>query len=278
MLGTKRTRKKRITQRDLKILKLCQEQRYLTLAQIAMAFFPGSKNKYKVPLRCVNRLMKRGLLRAIKERIGKRTLYLVSRKGMRTLEGEGFLNGLAYVKTVDWANAQHDSCVTDIRLIFEKLGFEWTPQRVLKLSNPRKKFPDGKATFGEYAFSVDVEKDRLRRDEYKWIFGKRCRERHDRAILYVVKDERTKAKRLKDAKDLIRIYCVTLDEVLERQGEALFLNCDDMELILSRVVNPAEPATLDQSLEPFRKADRGFFGTESNGRKTLPKGGVLHCT
>jgi len=70
-----------ITRRDLDILKVCLEQKYLNLVQIAKMFFPECKKVLKVPLRRINKLMREGLIKALKPLVGRKTLYIVYTQG-----------------------------------------------------------------------------------------------------------------------------------------------------------------------------------------------------
>lgn len=251
-------RKPRITERDIEILKFCHEQKYMTLDQITRGFFPGTRNKYKVPLRCINRLMRRGLLRSCKRGIGIPALYLAGMEGVRLLERENRI-GLPYIKAVDWEKCERDLWVTDVRLVFEKSGFKWTPGRILKGHNPHKKFSDGKAEIRGHVFSVEVESRQIKHDKYQWIFGKRCRDRQEERILYVVGDEKAKAERLRQAKDYKRIYFVSVDELRILEGAAVFVNSDDAEIILEDLVNPEKCRKRDKDFDLFRKADRHYL-------------------
>lgn len=252
-------RKPRITDRDIKILEFCQEQRYATLDQMVQAFFPDSRNKYKVPLRCINRLMLRGLLRSCKQGIGKPALYLAGLKGVMLLKERNPQNSLPYVKTVDWENCEQDLWVTDVRRIFEKSGFKWTAGRILKRHSPHKKFSDGKAEKDGHVFSIEVENSRKKHEKYQWIFRERCRDRKDEHILYIVADEKTKAERLRQAKDHKRIYFAAMDELLTLEDATEFVNSDDAEIILEDLVKPEKGCKPDKDFDLFRKADRHYL-------------------
>lgn len=243
----------RLTERDLRILKLCHEQKYLTLDQIARVFFPKTRNKYKVPLRCLNRLMRRRYLRNLKQGIGKTTLYLVGQKGIDQLEARNSLDGLPYVKTVDWHSFERDVWATDIRLILEELGFQWTSGRRLKGVGIGRKILDGKAELKGHFFLIEIENNSNEEKRHQWIFRQRSRKHEHGQILYIVKDERTKAYRLKDAASYKRIYFITVDELHEGQGEARFMNSDDCELVLKDLVEPLKRRKLDPRFDLFRK-------------------------
>ena len=87
-----------LTFRDISILKMCLEQKFMTLDQIAKMFFQESKHIYRVPARRVNLLMKHGYLRAFKPNFDSKTLYLIAMKGVRLLAKKNLSNGLRIVK------------------------------------------------------------------------------------------------------------------------------------------------------------------------------------
>jgi hypothetical protein len=161
-----------ITERDMLILKMCLEQKFLLLRQIARKFFPGSSNIYKVPARRVNLLMKEGYLKALKPRVGHETLYLATLKGERYVRSIGFAVVLRAVKGVDLKTYEHDVWVTDVRIIMEKARFRWTSERVLKKEARRGKVPDGMIiSHGRrYSFLVEVERTLKNKRYYERMF------------------------------------------------------------------------------------------------------------
>lgn len=209
--------------------------------------------------------MKQGLLRSLKQRIGQTSLYLVSVKGLDILKTNHLISDLSYIKTVDWKSSKHDLAIADVRLIFEKAGFEWTTGRILRIGHPRKKVSDGRAKYKDHIFSVEIEKEGHRHNSYNWIFTKRCRERSENIILYIVKDEKTKLKRIKDAFQFNRIYFASMDELLERKSECEFTNSLDEELILEDLIHPETCRALDRSLDLFRISEREYRSQSNPG-------------
>lgn len=255
----KRKKDIRINERDMDLMRLCHEQRFLSLSQIARTFWPESKNIYKRPLTRVNQLMGAGYLRAQKARIGQLTLYLVAARGLRCLKDENLARGLPLVKSVNWFTYEHDLWVTDVRLILEKLGFEWIPERVLKGRNPHtKKVFDGRARTDRHDFAIEVERTMKNRERYEKLFPSLCRRRIDGLILYIVKDQEMLARLKKYAGGWTRIYFVTMEELKSRLGGALFLNCESKELVLDSLIQPDEDIDWDESLEEFRVEDREY--------------------
>ena len=74
-----------ITKRDVLILKMCLEQKFMTLLQISRMFFPVSRDILQVPMKRVRTLVKEGLLRVIRLRVGEKRLYLATKKGAALL-------------------------------------------------------------------------------------------------------------------------------------------------------------------------------------------------
>jgi len=161
-----------ITERDMLILKMCLEQKFLLLRQIAKKFFPESRNIYKVPARRVNLLMKQGYLKALKPRVGHETLYLSTPKGEKYVRSIGFAVVLRAVKGVDLKTYEHDVWVTDVRIVMEKASFRWTSERALKKGARRGKVPDGMimSRGRRYSFLVEVERTLKNKRYYERMF------------------------------------------------------------------------------------------------------------
>lgn len=266
----------KITDRDRKLFKFTHEQRYLTLAQVARVFWPESKNIYKRPLTRVNQLMASGFLRAEKVRIGEPTLYLLTGRGLKYLKAENLANGLPLVENVDWDNYEHDLWVTDVRIIFEKLGFQWTPERNLKKTSSRRKVPDGIARKDSYLFLIEVERSEKARERYETLFFEQSRQASEGIILYIVKDQRMMASLRKQAQGWPRIYFTTIEELRCREEWALFLNAHGEELVLGELLDPEEDGDWDESLDEFREADQEYrkFQEEAKDKDELNNGGA----
>lgn len=96
-----------VTDRDLGILKMCLEQKFMTLFQISRMFFPESRNVFQVPMKRVRTLVKADLLKAVTaryEHLGEsmKRLY-ASRKFENFLIGSAFCDTdpQAYPKNIE---------------------------------------------------------------------------------------------------------------------------------------------------------------------------------
>jgi hypothetical protein len=232
-----------ITERDTEILKMCLEQKFLLLRHIAKKFFPESLSMYKVPARRVNLLMRQGYLRAVKPRVGHDTLYLTTAKGVKHLKRLDLSNGLRPLDGVDLKIYEHDVWVTDARIILERSpGLIWTPERVLKHKTERKKVPDGLAADGrENSFVIEIERTLKSKRYYErvlidtWVKNEGIS-----AFLYLVgkKSMVEWFKKLECCPECF--YFATMEDLLRREGNTLFVNKKNSTLILNEHVESDE--------------------------------------
>ncbi|MCB9800449.1 MAG: hypothetical protein H6757_06800 [Candidatus Omnitrophica bacterium] len=255
--------KLRITDRDIEILSFCHEQRFVTILQIARKFYKV-KNPYKCPLRRINRMMEWGLIRTLKQGIGKTTLYVLGLKGIRELEKRGLLKGLGYVQGVDWKRHEQTLWLTDTRIIFEMFGFIWMSGKALDaLEHTRMHLADAVVKKDEHLIHVVIDREHWELDGYKLIFGKKDKAGTQGILVYVVRDEKRKIWILRNAKYGERIYVISIDELRARAERAIFTNSSDGELVLEDLIDPRKTPERDKRLEIFRKADRVYSGLYS---------------
>ena len=253
----------KITNRDIEILSFCHEQRFVTIHQIARKFY-NVRNPYKCPLRRVNRMMEWGLVRTLKQGIGKTTLYVLGLKGIRELGNRGLLKGLGYVQGVNWKRYEQTIWLTDARIIFEKLGFTWGAGKTLEASNQtRRHLADAVAQKDGHAIQVVIDREHWELDRYKLIFGKKDQGGAQGILVYVVRDEKRRIWILRNAKYGERIYVISIDEFRVREERAIFTNSSDGELVLEDLIEPRKTPERDKRLEIFRKADRAYSGLYS---------------
>ena len=206
-----------VTNRDLSILQICLEQKFLTLVQIGEMFFPQSVDSLKVPLRRVNMLMKAGLLRAVKPRVCHKTLYMTTQEGARLLKTKNCSEGLRALVDIDLKTFEHDMQVTDVRVVFHRvLGFRyWIPERVLKKQNLKAKVPDGIAGTDEESYVIEVERTLKNKRYYKRAFlDMDIAYRSHNGILYVTDNVSDMNWLKKQAERYRTIYFQTVDQVL----------------------------------------------------------------
>ncbi len=111
-------KRKYVNERDLRILKMCLEQKFMTLKQVGRMFFKESKNVQKVPLRRLNILMKRGFLKSVRPVVGGEAVYLTTEKGVKILQEHNLSGNLRALPGIDYKTFEHDRLVTDVAITF----------------------------------------------------------------------------------------------------------------------------------------------------------------
>ena len=226
-----------VTDRDLGILKMCLEQKFMTLFQISRMFFPESRNILQVPMKRVRTLVKADLLKAVTLRVDAKRLYVATSRGVSLLRRKNLSGGLGALKELNDKTWEHDATVTDVRIIFEKLlDFKnWTPERVLKSANVRKKVPDGIVWNAEHRFMVEVELSLKNKRYYERAFDDMCIKHYPEGnILYIAGKESDKNWLMEQAGSWKRIYFTTVEELETMYYGLKLVNSSGREIYFDR--------------------------------------------
>lgn len=216
-----------ITKRDLLILHVCLEQKFMTLLQIAKMFFPDSEDMFHRPMKRVRELVAAGYLSAVVFKVTGQRLYIVTLKGVAFLKKHKLSGNLRAVKEIDHRSFEHDEWVTEVRIIFEKLlGIaDWIPERVFKKKNVRKKVPDGMVTLYGIQYVIEVERSLKNKRSYERILMETCITHYPEAvILYIAGNETDKKWLMKQAEGWERIYFATIDDLMRMEWKVEFEN------------------------------------------------------
>lgn len=249
-----------LTNRDHEILKMILEMKFMTLDQIARMFFPESKNVYKVPLRRINLLMRKGLLRSVRPIVGHKSLYLVTKLGAKLLK-EKNLSRLRALDHVCLNLYEHDLLVTDLRILFaQRLGFKrWISERVLQGERRKARVPDGVVSNGKQKFLIEVELSLKNKSRYQKIFSfSHPRYSDYEAILYVMGNDAQMEWLMREADSRNDIYFITRKtleqavdgaEFIRWKGSLYLSNADKSDL--EDALGPEIP----EGLQEFMEAD-----------------------
>ena len=223
-----------VTERDLLILKMCLEQKFMTLKQISRRFFPESQNMFQVPMKRVRLLVKAGLLKAEILRVDQKRLYMTTARGLGCLKRKGLSGGLGVVKELNVNTWEHDEWVTDIRLHFEQeLGFgNWISERILKKGNIRKKVPDGMFPHDLCPFLIEAERHIKNKRYYEKVFSEMCiKHCREGLTLYIIEKESEKEWLMKEARGWNRIYFSTMKDFMQNWEQGAFENFERSKLV-----------------------------------------------
>jgi hypothetical protein len=215
-----------LTDRDRGIFKLIHEQRYLAYSHINEAFWEGSSEIAGACYHRLERLMAADYI--AKQKVSRKnlTIYLLQEKGLKALEEKGLDQGMPLFKLNDhyMLSMDHDLKVTNIRILFRKLGQNsWTSERVLKERDRRLKVPDGILNiYGEQA-AIEFENSTKGRIRYLEVFETYRRYTEFRFVFMIVNEE------LKDwliglEYDAKRVWFVNYKDLFRKREEAIVEN------------------------------------------------------
>lgn len=227
-----------VTRRDLMILKMCLEQKFMTLLQIAKMFFPESSNMLQVPMKRVRILAEAGLLKTVTLRVTGKRFYVATPKAVRLLERHKLSGGLSALKEFNDKTWEHDEKVTDTRILFyRQLDFKnWIPERALKHENVRKKVPDGIVWNDQYRFIIELELNLKNKDYYERTLSDMCLKHYTEGhILYILEKESEKNWLMGQAKGWDRIYFTTLEDMKDIERYLTLENAGGRGIHLERL-------------------------------------------
>lgn len=223
-----------LTKRDLKILKMCLEQKFMTLKQVGRMYFRESQNVQKVPLRRLNILMRHGLLKSVRPVVGGEAIYLTTEKGVKLLQKHNLSENLRALPGIDYKTFEHDRLVTDVGIVFKSRSrYKWVSERKLRQEKPKSKVPDAVLFHDGYKFIIEVERTLKKNSYYERIFESLSCDYPDvEAFLYLTDGLPMTLHLQKLADGWKRIYFASLKDFLKYEYCTEFYNYKDDCLML----------------------------------------------
>ena len=152
-----------VTERDIRLMKMIVEQKFLTRHHVIENLFDGARSYAKVRIR---KLKKFGYLKAVKTLADEPESYLLGKAGIEALREAGCVVGVRGFSAPDAQDSieiafyDHDKKVTDVRFLFQKLGMckDWKSEKVLRAGTKgERKVPDGVFTRNGKGIAIEVE-------------------------------------------------------------------------------------------------------------------------
>jgi len=207
--------------RDLKFFKILLEQKFLSREQITNFIFEG-KERY-----AYLRLWKLRRFGFVKRVLGfvPTGLYLPTEQTYDYFKSR-FVEVPMPVLIPDPRTIFHDLLVTDIRFLFQKIGFGtlWTSERVWRMGRSIRLWaPDGVIQVGGDSFAVEVERVQKETVRYEDIFARYQEDSELKACLYITMENLLNLL-LEKGENFPNVYFTTLSELFEKKEKASFRN------------------------------------------------------
>lgn len=223
-----------LQERDLELMNYCLGQKFLTLEQVARRFFK-SKEGVKYPLHTAYRrvltLQKFGMVNLVPYEPGGSKGIQTTKLGEQELKNRGFEP--LPVCNINYATAEHDRRVTDVRIVFEELGLlsSWTSDRQLKGRGlTARRVPDAILSLTKgYRIALEVEIAWKGKERYEAIFSNyREKQFGDVKILFYVCNTLQQLKKLAKFTEYDRwVYFAMYDQLMQKQADTIFVNQKD---------------------------------------------------
>jgi len=225
-----------VSERDIKFFRSIIEQKFLRRPEVIEYIFEGKKDYAETRIQKLKRF---GYVKAVRILVNEPESYLLDKAGVEALRREGYAVGLNWPvisdhnlpspqKEIELASYHHDVKVTQVRFLFERLGFcqEWRSEKVLKKGRKgERKVPDGFFTRNGKGIAVEVELNGKEVKTYRRIFYAYGQETKIDFVFYVCGDISLMRRIMKLAREAFvqKKYCFILfDDLMHFKQEAIF--------------------------------------------------------
>lgn len=222
-----------VQERDIQLMDYCLDQKFLTMEQVAKKFFEpkeGAKYPLHTAYRRVLTLQRFGLVKLVAYEPGQKKGVQTTKLGEQELENQGMAP--LPVCNINYATAEHDRRVTDVRILFEELGIvsSWKSDRYLKSQTGSRRVPD--AIFRlkkEHEVALEVEIAWKGKERYEAIFSHYRRKPFgDVKLLFYICNTLEQLKKLAKITEYDRwIYFAMYDQLMRKGAETIFVNQKD---------------------------------------------------
>ncbi|MDA9101158.1 hypothetical protein N9K06_00630 [Omnitrophica bacterium] len=216
-----------LTGRDMALLNLAHEQRFLCYSQIRAAFWKENSEDAKACWHRVERLIKEGYLR--KEYTGRKklNLYLSTEKAVRELAAKSLDQGIPpfVMKPYYERCIEHDLNVTNVRILFRELGLhQWTSERVLWEREHQYNRPDAILTLRGRKIAIEFENG-LTKSKVKYREMLEFYSSHEgyRLLFMVIKGD-TRDWLVELEYDARKIWLAGYKELMDQREKTIFEN------------------------------------------------------
>lgn len=207
--------------RDLELLRILLEQKYLSKKQIINFIFEGKERYGYVRLWKLRRF---GFINRVSG-FDPDGLYLPTEQTYDYFKSR-YVGVPMPVACPDPRTIFHDLLVSDIRFLFRQMGFgsSWTSERVWRMGRSVRLWaPDALIDVGGDNFAIEVERMQKETVRYEDIFQRYQTDREIVACLYMT-DEKLMPLLLEKAAQYPAIYFTTLAELFEKKEKTVFRN------------------------------------------------------
>jgi len=211
---------------DERLIKTTGDEGFVRRDHAIKYIFEGKVSYAKIRIRKLKRF---GYLKAVSEKKGDPESYLLGPEGVDIVR-KFYPIGLrgwgcpSVLESIDPGSYEHSWKVTEIRLLFENMGFakNWKSGRMLRAGTKGgQKVPDGFFIRNQKGIAIEVELKLKKEATYRKIFEVYERDAKTHYILYLCGSVRVMQKIMKWVKEGItsKKFCFILYDDLLRDGE-----------------------------------------------------------
>ncbi len=181
-----------LTDRDLGVMTLAHEERYICYSQIKDGFWPEASHASNTARRRVRKMIDENYLwrQSTRERV--HYLYLLGERGYQLLKSKYLDRGLDLFRFNEDRESRlvdHNLKVVNIRLLFREFGLnDWTPERILSREARGNIFPDGVIHLRGHKIAIEFENELKSNKRYRERFWHYARRNEYLFVIFVTTD------------------------------------------------------------------------------------------
>jgi hypothetical protein len=213
-----------ITARDIGILRWIMEQKVITEEQIRKVFWKDKLKDDREAYRRLSKLKEAGYLKTNTTGLYQRAIYLITRKGLKELKASDPKTALKELSDKGYSSYIHDLIITDLRILFEELGFtHWISRRMLRKERKLMRTPDALIYSNGKHFAIEYGPSKKSKASYKKIFLSYELSNQIDKVIYIVDTKEHLKKIAKYGCIYHRLHFVTLEDIKRNKMNARLL-------------------------------------------------------
>lgn len=217
-----------LTDRDIAILSVVNEQAFVVSGQIYQAFWSETSVRSGAARQRLTKLVEAGLVKIVETRIDhkKLRLFLITEKGIGILKEEKLDHGLREIAKVGSIPIEHTLKLVNVRQVFRALGqYRWRSERVIRKEDTHRRwYPDAILEVHRLRIAIELENTFRSKERYLDRFRRYELDQEFSLVIFVVSWPRVIGWLLGVDAPQDKISFVLYDDLVKKKGDSELFN------------------------------------------------------
>jgi len=217
-----------ITDRDIELFCLLNEQRAMVSNQIYGIFWPNTSHVAGAGRRRLTKLVESGYIKIfeVKPRWHTIKLFLLAKKGLNVLRKQGLDLGFPEIKNIYPTEVEHMLKLVNVRAVMRSLGAgKWRSERQIRKEDWQQGWmPDGDLQLHGLRISFELENSFRSKDRYVRRFESYARDKKYALVIFIVGWPSVRSWLLDLEMPQDKIGFIDYDDLIQNKGAAKILN------------------------------------------------------